>query len=298
VRRHLVAGAALASTLFAYPREAQASGGVEIAAVVVTIVLADLAFTIGNTVYVARNERPDKAWATAGAIVGGPQALVLSIGVPIITTSINDPAGTSLLVGLSSIPTFMTIYGAWGASTDTADPGALYGVSWATAGNGMFTLVDIANATNGKLGGRSLGVFEMVATAPQIAVASAQLAKPDLGSKAGWIALDAWAGVLFVHGVAATIVGGPGEELPPIPPEPPPPPPPNPIVPEPAPMPPGPFVPDDQDPGRAVPPPPPPPPPHGRARPLRRDAVVPGSLSVAPLTLPGGMGLSLRGALF
>ncbi len=270
MRKHLVAGAVLACTLAA-PRPAQASNGVEIAAVVVTLVVADLVFVGGDTVYAAQAERPDKTWATTSAIVGAPQTLILSIGTPLIAANVNEPYGAPLAATLSTIPAFVTIYGAWGASSSTVDPGALYGVSWATAANGMFTLAALGHATQGRLGGRAFGIMEVIATTPQLAVASAQLAQPNLGSKAGWIGLEAWAGALFVHGVAAIVVGGNDDGPPPLPPpEPPrnpPPPPPD--------MPPGPFVPDD-------------PPKHGPIE----------SMRIAPMPVPGGFVIGAFGTLF
>ena len=65
----------------------------------------------------------------------------------------------------------------------------------------------------------------MILTTPQLITATYLGATSPPSSRAGWIALSAWSGGLFVHGLASSIAGSHGDistPLPAPPPEPPP----------------------------------------------------------------------------
>jgi hypothetical protein len=306
VRRRVIAAslAALAcTTTLVSPREARADVADAFGIVLITLVVTDLVFVAGNTVYVARAETPSKAWGTTEAIVGAPQAVIAGIATPVVSASVRDKWAPPLISLTATFPTFMAVHGTWTATTSGVDPGALYGVSWATSANGMLTLAALGRATSGRLGGSSLGIVEMVATSPQMAVASVQAARPHGSDRAGWIALDAWAFALFVHGVASVVAGSDeGTSLPAEPPPPPPLPPPpaaphspdSPITPD------TPFAPPPPvRPGSPVTPDPPSTSTSGRApAPTSTGVLVPRSVGVAPLPIGGGAGIGVQGLLW
>jgi hypothetical protein len=255
-----------------------------IATALITVAVVDIGAVAASTVYVAEGKRPDKTYALVEGIVGAPQALTGLVVTGAIASHESSGAST-ISATLLTIPTFMTIHGLWGATTDTAESGALYGVSWAEAADTQLTTAALFSGSNLN---RSLGVLEVVATTPQIIVASTQAARKSVHDSSGWLAIDLWAGALFVHGVASIAFAKTPEE-PPLPPPPPnpPPPPPQPIAPDH-----GPLAPDD------APPPAPPPPPSPQAPDGKRGPIVPNTVHVGAMGLPGGVGLSLSGELF
>ncbi|HEY8077309.1 MAG TPA: hypothetical protein VIF62_24455 [Labilithrix sp.] len=289
--RRAACAALACAALLAAPDARASDGGVFL--IVLGIAVTDIAYVTIDSVYAASPERPPHEIAIVEAGVAAPQA-VIGYG---LTTFIgaNEKAswGDAVSAGITTIPSFMLVHGVWGGTTKHADAGALYGVSWATGADAALTSAVVGRALSGHLGGTTFGVFEMIATAPQIAVATQQAATPSIGSKAGWIALDAWAGALFVHGVASAIAGEvTSPEVPPrVPPVPP-----N-----------GPLAPDGTTPSRPMQDGPPPPRPDGSPEvpsgPLAPDPppsglVVPGSTMLAPMPVAGGGGIAIVGALF
>ncbi len=277
--RRAAAAALACATLCAAP-DARAQEGIVL--VVAGIVLTDVTYVTIDTVYAARPTRPPHEIAIVEAGVATPQA-VLGYG---LTTFVGarerDSWAPAVSAGITTIPSFMLVHGVWGGATNRADAGALYGVSWATGADAALTSGAIGRAIAGHLGGTTFGELELVATVPQIAVATQQAATPSIGSTAGWIALDVWASALFVHGVASVVAGDvPEERLPSMPPAP------NaPLAPDGAPVPADrPLAPD----GGSAP---------SSFRGAQHVGIVAGSTALSPLAVGGGAGLAFSGALW
>ncbi len=278
-RRSLVA-LALVAGLTCYPREARANHGGDgiLATALVVFLLADAGFLTYDTIVAAQNDHPATGACLAEAIVATPQVLLYTA----LVGDLGRGRETGIVASIATLPSFLAVHGVWGAATKKTDPGTLYGVSWAAGANLAFTLPAVSASTRGTLLDRTSGVLEMMATTPQIVVATTVATRESGSERAAWYALDGWAGVLFVHGAASTIVGQREEE----PATPPPPPvpvtPDTPIAPD-APTPSGPL--EIETPEKEAPPKP-------------SGLLVPGSLRVRPMAVQGGAGFSIGAILW
>lgn len=164
---------------------------------VTAITITDLVFSIGG-------ERQPKEWAITKIWVCAPQTVLyhgLSFGF-----SYGDEERIAALTTLMGASTgAMTTSGIWSLADDI-DPASLYGISWAIGANTAFTsmaLGDLFGSRRRRM--RALGIVEMASMVPTMAVSAFRLTDPT-SSRPAWGALAGWSGLLFVHGLVATVV--------------------------------------------------------------------------------------------
>jgi hypothetical protein len=233
MRRSGPACAALltAGLLTADARPARADEGDVVAALAVVAVglfIADVTFAVNDIVLGAKGELPSDGYAVAETIVAAPQALAFNPILMVLAEDIKDEPLSPLLMIPTAGVTALTTHGLWTLTDDGVDPGVLPAVSSAIGANATLTLNALAAAADGELVGRPMGIAQVILTAPSLAGGTyGAIRNPE--RRAEWIALSAWSGALFLHGVASAIwdaapdsppPSSPSE--PPSPPEPPP----------------------------------------------------------------------------
>lgn len=204
-----------AAAALAVGGEQEARAGSEDAAigvgvgVLVGFLGADIAFAANGLLAADRGYLARDGWIVAQTIVTAPQTLVFNTLLFGFNTSESRTAGDlAMLVGL--IPTIavsaLTTHGIWAAADGAAPADALAGVSVLVGTNIALTSGTLGRAFTGRLHSRWAGVVEMVATAPGVGIGvyESSFTRDQQGA---WIALTAWSGGLFVHGLASAIAG-------------------------------------------------------------------------------------------
>jgi hypothetical protein len=174
--------------------------------------IVDVTFTIHDATLQWQNKRQSTGWAIAETALTLPQVGLFNAGLT-WAHSKGDNDDISTMDALAVIPSVWTsqlaTHGIWSLASDKVRLGDLYGVSWAIGANLTFTVGAVSGLFGKRLGGPIFGIMEMVGTTPSIAVGLYRsLGKVDADQPA-WIALTAWSGVLWVHGLASTVIPNP-----------------------------------------------------------------------------------------
>jgi hypothetical protein len=171
--------------------------------------IADVTFTIHDVWLLNNGERQNLGWSIAETALTAPQAIFLDYGVAWAHArgDADDILAMDVLAVLPAIwTTQLTTHGIWSIASDQVHLGDLYGLSWAIGANLTFTVGAVSGAFGKRFGGPVFGVIEMVGTAPSIAVGLYRSVRESEPDRAAWIALSAWSGALFLHGLASTII--------------------------------------------------------------------------------------------
>ncbi len=181
-------------------------------AVVVTVgaigIGANLAFTVHDASLAQDMELPTKGWAIAETVLTPPQAIIFNgalVGAH-ASGEIQKSPGHNFLLLPAIWTSQMATHGIWSLASNKVHPHDLYGVSWAIGVNLAFTSGAVGGAIEKRLGGSTYGIIEMVAMMPTVVVGLSKLSVRD-DEQVAWGALTAWSGVLFLHGLASTVVG-------------------------------------------------------------------------------------------
>ena len=270
-------------TTAAAPARASSSVESTLALVLGGIVITDIVFATYGIAVAGKGELPSPGWTIAETVFTVPQTVAANIFYGAIAGKDDDDAVRVLALIPTMGVSILSTHGIWGTASTTVRPGVLAGSSIAVGANIALSTGAIAAAGNGHLSGRAVGITTMLLTAPQVAAASVIAANSPSSDRAGWIALSAWSGTLFVHGLVSAIRGHGSND------------------PQPA------IEPDSAPPPQ--PPSPPPPanaPPPFRPPPLvpnnRLPLMVPESLRVGPTIVTDGvataMGIGVSGVLY
>jgi len=199
-----------------------------IGVVVAAVVIPDIVFATYDISVAGKGELPSPGWSIAETILTVPQTV---LGNSFYSTVQSKESSDPALQVLTLVPTvgvtILSTHGIWSTATTNVRPGVLAGTSVAVGADIALTMGVIASTQGGHFSGRPVGITTMLFTAPQVAAASYLAATNPSSTRAGWIALSAWSGTLFVHGLVSTIRGVDQREPTPVeatPPDPPPPP--------------------------------------------------------------------------
>lgn len=247
--------------------------------IVAGIVITDVAFATYGITVASKGELPSAGWAIGETVFTVPQTIVGHILVGVLRSKEDDDDPISLLAIVPTIGvSILSTHGVWATATTDVRPGVLAGSSVAVGADLALTTAALASTRNGRLSGRPVGITTMLFTAPQVAAASYIAATSPASDRGGWIALSAWSGALFVHGLVSTIAGHGSSDPAPVEAPPPPPIPLPPLPPAKAPPPPL-QMPDNRPP-----------------------LMVPESLRIGPMMVTDGvataMGVGVSGLLF
>lgn len=268
-------------TTAATPARASSADSIVGALVVIAagIVITDVVFAGHGIAVAGKGELPGEGWSLAETVFTVPQTVAGNLVVATVASKNNEEDALQVL---SLVPTIgvsiLSTHGVWATATTNVRPGVLAGSSVAVGADIALTTNVLTRTAGGHLSSRAVGVTTMLFTAPQVAAAGYLTATTPASDRAGWIALTAWSGALFVHGLISTIAGH-GSSAP-APAGAPPPPPPIPLPRPPAKAPPPPLqMPDNRPP-----------------------LMVPESLRIGPMMVTDGvataMGIGVSGALF
>lgn len=272
-----LAGLGIVATAASPARAADQFEAYFIAAIVVSAI-PDITFTTYDIYKANQGELPSHAWAVAETALTIPQTIFGHTVCAGLQGSGND--SDSMLHVVLLAPTIgvsiLSTHGIWATATTNVRSNVLMGTSVAVGTSATLTTGVLTRTFSGHLSSRPVGIAGMVLTAPQVAVAS-YLGATEPSSRAGWIALSAWSGGLFLHGLVSAIAGNHGKDLDSPPPVPPPSPPSSPPLqqgPSPSPL-----APSDRPP-----------------------LLVPESLRVGPMIVTDGVasapGIGVSGVLF
>ncbi|MEP7122134.1 MAG: hypothetical protein ABJE95_14540 [Byssovorax sp.] len=241
------------------------------------IVVTDVVFAAHGIGVAAKGELPTSGWSIAETVFTVPQTVASNLVYARVSKDDDDPIQVLALVPTIGV-SILSTHGIWGTATTNVNPGVLAGSSIAVGTDIALTTGVLSRAMSGHFSSRPVGITTMLFTGPQVAAAGYLAATEPASSKSGWIALSAWSGALFLHGLVSTIAGHSSSEEGPVE-APPPPPLPRPLL-----------VPANA-------PPPPPPVPDDRP-PL----MVPESLRIGPMMVTDGvataMGVGVSGVLY
>jgi hypothetical protein len=143
---------ALAAALLAAPRPAQA-GGADAAAVVLVLAagVTDIGFTSYDLVVAGKRAAPGHGAAIAEAIVGTPQALLVTgVTAALINDPIREHPAASLLVLPSMWVNAVAVHGIWAAATDRIRPELLPPVSLLVGTNVALSTFAVTRAVQGE----------------------------------------------------------------------------------------------------------------------------------------------------
>ena len=252
-----------------------------VAAIVVSAIPV-VTFTTYDIAVAGKGELPGRGWSIAETALTMPQTILghtLTAGLQ--AGGDDDDSAFHVIVLVPTIGfSILSTHGIWSTATTNVRSSVLLGTSAAVGADAALTTGVLARTFTGHLSSRAVGITGMVFTAPQVAAASYLAATSPSSSRGGWIALGAWSGGLFVHGLVSAIAGNHKKDsAPPLPPPAPPDPPSSPT------------------PTLEQAPSPSPPPPSNRP-PL----MVPESLRVGPMIVTDGVasapGIGVSGVLF
>lgn len=178
--------------------------------------VVDVTFTIHDASLQWQDQGQSTGWAIAESVLTVPQAGVLNYGIS-WAHSKGDNDDIVAMDALAVIPSVWTsqlaTHGIWSLASDKVRLGDLYGVSWAIGANLTFTVGAVSGVFGKRLGGPIFGIMEMVGTTPSIAVGLYRsLGRVDADQSA-WIALTAWSSVLWLHGLASTVIPTPKKKI-------------------------------------------------------------------------------------
>ena len=255
--------------------------GYFVAAIVVTAVPV-VTFATYDIAVAGKGELPSRGWSIAETALTMPQTILgNTLSAALQVSGNDDESALHILILLPTISfSMLSTHGIWSTATTNVRSSVLFGTSAAVGADAALTTGVLARTFTGRLSSRAVGITGMLFTAPQVAAASYLAATSPSSSRGGWIALGAWSGGLFVHGLVSAIAGNHKEDsAPPLPPPAPPDPPSSPA------------------PTLEQAPSPSPPPPNNRP-PL----MVPESLRVGPMIVTDGVasapGIGVSGVLF
>jgi len=174
--------------------------------------VVDVTFTIHDASLQWQDKRQSTGWAIAETVLTLPQVGVLNYGL-IWAHSKGDDDDVLAMDALAVVPAIWTsqlaTHGIWSLASDKVRLDDLYGVSWAIGANLTFTMGAVSGIFGKRLGGPLLGIMEMVGTTPSIAVGLYRSFGRVDADQPAWIALTAWSGALWLHGLASTIIKTP-----------------------------------------------------------------------------------------
>jgi hypothetical protein len=180
---------------------------------------ADLAMTGYDIGLAAAGEAPAHGWLVAETAIAAPQALFLNGLLPFAAINGGEP-DTSVIIIPTAMVTTLAVHGTSGL-VFSPQPAEHIGLSAAVATNATLTNAALTRAFSGELSSIPVAAIQVSATVPQIIVGTVKAATLA-EERARWIGLTAWAGALFLHGVASLIWGDDQEGEPTMAPEPPP----------------------------------------------------------------------------
>lgn len=266
------------------PARASSNDGIFFAAVafVGAVVITDVVFAAHGISVAGKGELPTQGWSIAETAFTIPQTVAANVFTSVLRSNARADERNRAAALLPTIGvTILSTHGIWSTATTNVRPGVLAGTSIAVGADIALTTNVLLSTASGHLSGRPVGITNMVFTAPQVAVASYLAATTPASGRAGWIALSAWSGALFVHGLVSAIHGHVGSDS----------------EPSEGPLP-ADHVPPPPSPAKAPPTPPPP-----RLVPDNRPPLmVPESLRVGPTIVTDGVatavGIGVSGVLF
>lgn len=168
-------------------------------------------FAVYDAVVAAQDELPSTGWAIAETAITGPPILML-YGFAGYFKFKRDDHHDWIDTAMFGVFTVQPTHGILSLAQDRLSPGTLYGMSAATGMNVALSFDALTTALGRRsLSSRNIGIFQMVATAPQVGIFSyAAAIRADL--RPLWIGYAAWSGALFLHGLASTIWGATGRD--------------------------------------------------------------------------------------
>lgn len=192
------------------------------------VVAMDLVFTGYALGAAAKGEDADRGWLIAETAFTAPQTAVLLGALPFVISEERDPAASAMFVPTMMVST-MTAHGVTGLLFNE-EPAEHVGISVVIATNTTLSNAMLTRVFQGELSTVSMAAIQVSATVPQLIVGTIKSAT-DEEDRARWIGLTAWAGGLFLHGLASLVWADDGNSdsmmAPPVempPPEEPPPP--------------------------------------------------------------------------
>ena len=197
---------------------ARASDGLTtfVTTVILAVVIPDVVFATYDIAVAGKGELPSAGWSIAETIITAPQTVLGNSFYATVQSDQYSEAPIQLLTMIPSIGvTILSTHGIWSTATTNVRPGVLAGSSVAVGANIVLTTGVLASASSGRFSGRPIGIATMLFTAPQVAATSYLAATNPSSTRAGWIALSAWSGTLFVHGLVSTIRGHGSDAVPP-----------------------------------------------------------------------------------
>lgn len=217
-----VAATIALGVLAAAPGEARASSGEDALLLLAGVATlgalgGDIAFAAHDIEAATKNRLPRDGWLTAETVVSVPQTLLFN-GLLLGFNTSRDETMASIVTAVGVLPTAgvtaLTTHGIWGLADANTDADAMAGISVITGTNFAFTMAALGRASQGRVHGRGIGIFQSVLTAPGAAVGfyESTIDRPQRGA---WVALTGWSTALVVHGIISAIVDGAPESDPP-----------------------------------------------------------------------------------
>jgi hypothetical protein len=215
-------------TTAAAPARASDGLGSFFATVVAVVVIPDIVFASYGITVAAKGQLPSSGWSIAETVWTVPQTITGNLLYSELGRHQGDDTALQTILLLPTIGvSILSTHGIWSSATTNVRPSVLAWSSVAVGADVALTTGILSSSRHGKLSGRPIGITTMLFTAPQVAAASYFAATKPAPDRAGWIALSAWSGTLFLHGLISTLAGGETredqpEDAPPAPPPPPP----------------------------------------------------------------------------
>jgi hypothetical protein len=172
------------------------------------VVAMDFVFTGYALGAAAKGEEADRGWLIAETCFTAPQTAVLLGAFPFIITEEREPAASAMFVPTMMIST-MTAHGATGLLF-SEEPAEHVGISVMIATNTTLSNAVLTRTFQGELSSVSMAAIQVSATVPQLIVGTINAATVE-EDRARWAGLTAWAGGLFLHGLASLLFTDDGE---------------------------------------------------------------------------------------
>ena len=196
-----------------------------IVTVAAVVVIPDIVFATYGIVVAGKGKLPSSGWSIAESIWTVPQTITGNLFYASVGKKQEHDAPLQMIILLPTIgTTILSTHGIWSSATTNVRPGVLAWSSAAVGADIALTTGILASTADGKLSGRPVGITTMLFTAPQVAATSYLAATTPASGRGGWIALSAWSGTLFLHGLVSAIHGEgrsppePEDAPPPVPP--------------------------------------------------------------------------------
>ena len=172
------------------------------------VIAMDLVFTGYALGAAAKGEEADRGWLIAETAFTGPQTALLLGAFPFLITEEREPVASAMFIPTMMVST-MTAHGATGLLFNE-DPAEHVGISVVIATNTTLSNAMLTRTFQGELSTVSMAAIQVSATVPQLVVGAIKSAT-DEEDRTRWIGLTAWAGGLFLHGLASLIWADDGE---------------------------------------------------------------------------------------